>query len=170
MTGDCAQHNVDDILPLGRGGRTQRAAKGFEGLTRPLEAQLPWRHPLTIRNMAKTASFIAHVFEKLWGAGTDTPRLMQNLRAVTRTLIENPVPGNTFAEIPLLYSNEIVRAKMVSNLSNEAIISYWEDYERKPQRERGIYLESFLNKVGAFIDEPMIRNVFSQSRLSGHWG
>jgi hypothetical protein len=118
--------------------------------------------PLTIRNMAKTASFVTHVFEKLWGAGTDTPRLMQNLRAVTRTLIENP--GTTLSEIGLLYSNDAARAKMVANLSNPSIISYWEEYERKPQRERGIYLESFLNKVGAFLDEPMIRNVFSQSR------
>nr|MDQ3958989.1 ATP-binding protein [Pseudomonadota bacterium] len=49
---------------------------------------------LTIRDMAKTASFVSHAFEKIWGVGTDTPRLMQNLRAVTRTLIENP--GTTF--------------------------------------------------------------------------
>ena len=119
---------------------------------------------LTIRDMAKTASFVSHVFEKIWGAGTDTPRLLQNLRAVTRTLIENP--GTTFAEIPLLYSNATVRAKMLSNLSNPSIISYWEEYERKPQRERGIYLESFLNKVGAFTDEPMIRNIFGQSKTT----
>jgi hypothetical protein len=120
--------------------------------------------PLTIRDMAKTASAVSHIWEKLWGAGNETPRLMQNLRAVSRTLIENP--GCTLAEINLLYSNNTVRAKMVSNLSNEAIISYWEDYERKPQRERGIYLESILNKVGAFIDEPMIRNIFGQSKTT----
>jgi Helicase HerA, central domain len=118
---------------------------------------------LTIRDMAKTASFVSHAFEKIWGVGTDTPRLMQNLRAVTRTLIENQ---GTFADIPLLYSNEIVRAKMVANLSNPSIISYWEEYEHRPQRERGIYLESFLNKVNAFLDEPMIRNIFSQSETT----
>src|ERR687896_535767 len=95
---------------------------------------------LTIRDMAKTASFVSHVFEKIWGAGTDTPRLLQNLRAVTRTLIENS--GTTFAEIPLLYSNATVRNKMVANLSNPSIISYWEDYER------------------------MIRNIFAQSKTT----
>jgi hypothetical protein len=66
---------------------------------------------LTIRDMAKTASFVSHAFEKIWGVGTDTPRLMQNLRAVTRTLIENQ---GTFVDIPLLYSNEVVRAKMIA--------------------------------------------------------
>jgi hypothetical protein len=85
--------------------------------------------PRTIRNMAAVASFVSHVFEKVWGAGVDTPRLMQNLRAVARTLIE--CPGATFAEIPLLYSNATVRARMVDNLSNPSIVSYWQDYERK---------------------------------------
>jgi hypothetical protein len=120
--------------------------------------------PLTIRNMAKTASFVSHAFEKIWGVGNDTPRLMQNLRAVTRTLIENP--GTTFAEIPLLYSNATVRAKMVANLSNPSIISYWEDYERMNPRDRHIYLESLLNKSGSFLDEPMIRNIFAQSKTT----
>jgi len=120
--------------------------------------------PLTIRDMAKTASAVSHTWEMLWRAGNETPRLMQNLRAVSRTLIENP--GCTLAEINLLYSNDTVRAKMLANLSNLSILSYWEEYERKPQRERGIYLESFLNKVGAFIDEPMIRNIFGQSKTT----
>jgi hypothetical protein len=48
--------------------------------------------PRTIVGMAKTASFVHHVFEKLWGVGAENaPRLMQVLRAVTRTLMENPV-------------------------------------------------------------------------------
>ncbi len=119
---------------------------------------------LTIRDMAKTATFVSHVFEKIWGAGTDTPRLMQNLRAVTRTLIENP--GTTLAEIPLLYSNEAVRVSMVDNLSNPSVISYWEDYQRKSERDRDIYLESTLNKVNAFLDEPMIRNIFAQEKTT----
>jgi len=119
---------------------------------------------LTIRDMAQTASFVSHVFEKIWYAGTETPRLMQNLRALTRTLIENP--GATFAEIPLLYSNDTVRTNFVANLSNPSIISYWQDYERKNQRDRAIYLESTLNKVNAFLDEPMIRNIFAQSKTS----
>lgn len=120
--------------------------------------------PRSLRNMAATASFVSHVFEKVWGAGVDTPRLMQNLRAVTRTLSENP--GTTFSEIPLLYSNDTVRARMVDNLSNPSIISYWQDYERKTPRDRDIYLESTLNKVNAFLDEPMIRNIVSQSKTT----
>jgi hypothetical protein len=122
------------------------------------------REPSTIREMALTANFVQHVFEKIWGAGTDTPRLMQVLRAVTRTLIENP--GTTFAEIPLLFSNETVRTQMVANLTNSAIISFWEDYERKSNRDKSEYIESTMNKVNSFLHEPMVRNIVSQSRTT----
>jgi hypothetical protein len=121
-------------------------------------------HSRTIRNMASTASFVSHVFEKVWGAGTDTPRLMQNLRAVTRTLIENP--GTTFSEIPFLFSSDTVRVKMLANLTNFSIVSFWEDYERKSQRDRDFYIESTMNKVNAFLDEPMIRNIVAQSKTT----
>ena len=121
-------------------------------------------HPRNLRNMASTASFISHVFEKVWGAGTDTPRLMQNLRAVTRTLIENP--GTTFSEIPFLFSSDTVRTKMLANLTNFSIFSFWEDYERKSQRDRDFYIESTMNKVNAFLDEPMIRNIVAQSKTT----
>src|SRR5918999_838798 len=136
----------------------------IEDVEHPYGLNLYECQPLTIHNMAKTASFVSHAFEKIWGAGVDTPRLMQNLRAVTRTLIENP--GTTFAEIPLLYSNATVKAKMVANLSNPSIISYWEDYQRKNQRDRDTYIESTLNKVNTFLDEPMIRNIFAQSKTT----
>ena len=78
--------------------------------------------------MAATASFVSHVWEVLWNSGFETPRLMQNLRAVTRTLIENP---GTFGDVPLLYPNEIVRAHMLANVTNTQILQFWEDYERK---------------------------------------
>jgi hypothetical protein len=120
--------------------------------------------PRTIREMALTANFVQHVFEKIWGVGTDTPRLMQVLRAVTRTLIENP--GTTFAEIPLLFSSDTVREKMVANLTNTEIISFWEDYNRKSPYHRDEYVESTKNKIKSFLDEPMIKNIVAQSKTT----
>jgi hypothetical protein len=120
--------------------------------------------PRTIDAMSKTASFVHHVFEKLWGVGTDTPRLMQVLRALTRTLMENP--GTTFAEIPLLFSRDSVRAKMVANLTNSSIVSFWEDYNGKSPRLREEYIESTKNKIMSFLDEPMVRNIVAQSETT----
>jgi hypothetical protein len=124
--------------------------------------------PRTISKIAATANFVQHVFEKIWGRlGTDTPRLMQVLRGVTRTLIENP--GTTFAEIPLLFSSDSIRESMIKNLTNSEIISFWEDYNRKSPYRKDEYIESTKNKVKAFLDEPMVRNIVGQGETTIHF-
>jgi type IV secretory system conjugative DNA transfer VirD4/TraG family protein len=120
--------------------------------------------PRTSEAMAKTASFVHHVFERLWGVGTDTPRLMQVLRAVTRTLMENP--GTTFAEIPLLFGSDAARAKMVGNVTNSSIVSFWEDFNLKSPRGRDDFTDSTKNKVMSFLDEPIVRTIVSQSETT----
>ncbi|MGH8651285.1 MAG: hypothetical protein ACREYE_03450 [Gammaproteobacteria bacterium] len=113
--------------------------------------------PATIKTMASTANFVSHVFAKVWGAGTETPRLMQLLRAVTRTLIENL--GTTFSEIPILLSSDSVRERMVEDLTNSSIVSFWEVYNGMSARDKTAYTDSTMNKVTSFLDEPMIRNM-----------
>jgi hypothetical protein len=122
--------------------------------------------PGTIRTRAAAASFISHLWETIWNSGFETPRLMQNLRVVTRTLIANP--GSTFADIPMLYANEEYRARMLGNLDNSQthILTFWEEYERMNFRDRRAFTESTLNKVTAFLDEPMITHILSQSKTT----
>jgi hypothetical protein len=120
--------------------------------------------PSTIRTQAAVASFISHTFEVLWSAGFETPRLMQNLRSVARTLIANP--GSHFGDIPLLYSSEEVRARMLANVTNPHILTFWEEYERLNFRDRRAFTESTLNKVTAFLDEPMIQHILFQSKTT----
>jgi hypothetical protein len=119
----------------------------------------------TIRTQAAAASFVSHTFETVWqNSGFDTPRLMQNLRAVTRTLFANP--GSTFAEIPLLYSNAPVRARMLAKLPNPPIRAFWEEYEAMTPRDRRLFTESTLNRVTAFLDEPMILHILAQAKTT----
>jgi hypothetical protein len=118
----------------------------------------------TIKQKSYASDFVYHIFQKIWNVGNETPRLMQVLRAITLTLIDNP--GTTFAEIPLLFSNETIRRKMVSNLKNSAIVSFWESFERKTQRNKDEYIESTMNKVMGFLDEPIVRNIVSQQKTS----
>ena len=120
--------------------------------------------PQTLANRAATASFISHVFEALWNTGFETPRLMQNLRAVTRTLLE--CEGATFAEIPLLYDNAAVRARMLANLTNTQILHFWETFNRRSQHDRDEMTASTMNKVTAFLDEPMIKHILAQSKTT----
>jgi hypothetical protein len=120
---------------------------------------------LTISDMAKTASFVYHVFQKIWQLDhASSPRLLQVLRALTLTLIENP--GSTLSEAPLLLSSHTIREKMIENLTNQEIILFWENYNRRSQRDRDELTASTVNKISSFLDEPMIRNIVSQSKTT----
>ncbi len=119
----------------------------------------------TIRTQAATASFISHTFETVWqNSGFDTPRLMSNLRAVSRTLFANP--DSTFADIPFLYSSEDTRARMLVNVTNPHIRAFWAEYERLNFRDRRLFTESTLNRVTAFLDEPMILHILAQAKTT----
>jgi hypothetical protein len=120
---------------------------------------------LTISDMAKTTSFVYHVFQKIWQLdNASSPRLLQVLRALTLTLIENP--GSTLSEAPLLLSSGTIRAKMVENLTNQEIILFWENYNRRSQRDKDELTASTINKLSSFLDEPMIRHIVSQSKTT----
>jgi hypothetical protein len=120
--------------------------------------------PNDLPSVAKTASFVMHVFQKVWNVGTSTPLLAQAVRNVTRTLIENS--GTTFAEIPLLLWDRAAREKLLTNLTNAQSRMFWGHYAQKTQRDRGELISSTINKVDAYLNEPMIANIVSQSKTT----
>ena len=111
--------------------------------------------------VAKVASFVMHVFEKVWQVGPETPRLAQVLRNTTRVLIENP--GMTFAEIPLLLWDDGVREKLVRRVMNTQTKLFWSQYNRKQPRDRDELTASTINKVDAYLNEPLVNRLVSQS-------
>jgi hypothetical protein len=114
-----------------------------------------------LTEVAKIASFVMHVFEKVWAVGPETPRLAQVLRNTTRLLIENP--GMTFSEIPLLLWEDLVREKLVRCVSNTQTKLFWTQYNRKTPRDRDELIASTMNKVDAYLNEPLIARIVSQS-------
>jgi hypothetical protein len=122
------------------------------------------RDAADIIEVAKTVSFVFHVFEKMWGVGPGTPRLAQVLRNVTQTLIENP--GTTFGEIPFLFWNEEARNQLVSNVKNQQVRLFWERYNQRSRRDREEYVESTDNKVDAYLSNDQIRHIVSQAKTS----
>jgi len=113
---------------------------------------------------AKTASFLMHLFEQIWNVGTETPRLQQVLRNITRTLLANP--GMTFAEIPLLLWDDTVRQKLVSNVTTTQTQIFWQQYNTKSQHLKDEQTASTINKVDSYLNEPLIANLVSQANTS----
>jgi hypothetical protein len=121
--------------------------------------------PHTIERVAATASFVGHLFEVLFGAGLATsPRLLEVLRAVVRTLIEVSPEVATFTEMPLIFSSDTAREKVVSRLKNPAVVLFWEAYARLSTREKNELVESTRNKITAFTDEQLVSNVIGQGK------
>ena len=104
-----------------------------------------------------------HLFEYIWNFGTDTPRLQQVLRNITRTLLENP--GITFAEIPLLLSDDAVREKLVNNVKNTQTKLFWEQYNSS-DRDKGELSALHENKIDSYLSDPIIANIVSQAKTS----
>ena len=114
-----------------------------------------------VSDVAKVASFVIHVFEKVWAVGPETPRLAHVLRNTTRVMIENP--GITFAEIPLLFWDDGVREKLVQRATNTQTKLFWQQYNRKTPWDREEQIASTINKVDACLNEPLVAQIVSQS-------
>jgi hypothetical protein len=115
-----------------------------------------------LAEVAKAASFVQHLFETVWSAQTETtPRLAQVLRNTTRVLIENP--GMTFAEISLLLWEDGAREKLVRRVSTTQTRLFWSQYNRRDPRAREELIASTINKVDAYLNEPLVARIVSQS-------
>ena len=117
-----------------------------------------------ITEVAKIASFVMHVFEKVWAVGPETPRLQMVLRNITRVLIENP--GMTFAEIGLLLWDDGVREKLVRRVSNTQTKLFWSQYNRLTPHDRSEQISSTINKCDSYLNELLIARIVSQSASS----
>jgi hypothetical protein len=121
-----------------------------------------------VGEFAKVASFVQHLFETVWSAQTETtPRLAQVLRNTTRVLMENP--GMTFAEISLLLWEDGVREKLVRHVSTTQTKLFWQQYNRKDPRAREELISSTINKVDAYLNEPLVARIVSQSASTLHF-
>ena len=111
-----------------------------------------------LSEVAKVASFVMHLFERVWDLGTHTPLLAQVLRNVTRTCIE---AGLTFGDIPLLW-DDTLREKIVKQVKNPQTQLFWQQYSTKSPRDRMEFISSTTNKIDAYLNEPMIAHIVSQ--------
>jgi hypothetical protein len=104
-----------------------------------------------------------HLFESVWSAQTETtPRLAQVLRNTARVLIENP--GMTFAEIPLLLWEDGVREKLMRRVASTQTKLFFQHYNRRDPRGREELIASTINKADAYLHEPLVARIVSQSQ------
>jgi hypothetical protein len=121
----------------------------------PLSGIPQERHALATAGMVE-------VFKKLWSEEWG-PRLEHLLRNVVFTLLSTP--GASLGDIPRLLADREWRRGVVSHVTNEEVRSFWrEEYERYSPAFRAVVTAPLLNKVGAFLTDPVLKSILTGAR------
>lgn len=143
--GDLIYFNVPDVgNPL-----------GFN----PLERVDPERRGLA-------AAGLLEVFKKLWGDSWG-PRLEHILRNSLLALLDQPEA--TLADVQRLLDDVRYRKRAIDRVANPYVRRFWlEEYESYPARLRAEAIAPVQNKVGAFVTDPVLQRIVTQTRSSFH--
>jgi hypothetical protein len=137
---DLIYFNVADINPL-----------GFN----PLE-----NVPADKRSLA--ASGLLDAFKKIW-ADSWGPRLEHILRNALLALLDQP--QSTLADVLRLLENPGYRREVCFRVSNSQVRDFWlGEYENYPARLRAEAIAPIQNKVGAFLTNPLLNRILTQTK------
>lgn len=104
---------------------------------------------------------ILECFEKLWPSAWG-PRLEHVLRNTLLALFE--LERATLADIPRMCRDHEFRRGVVATLKNEEVRGFWgNEFEVLTPRAQGELVGPILNKVGAFLADPMMRRAVAGS-------
>ena len=110
------------------------------------------------------ASGVMGVFKKIW-PDVWSARMEYILNNTLLALLE--YPDSTLLGIMRMLSDREYRAKIVQNLQDPVVKSFWaNEFARYTQRLETEAVAAIQNKVGQFVSNPLIRNVLGQSHSS----
>jgi hypothetical protein len=106
---------------------------------------------------------VLHTFEKAYGISPTTPLMYDLLYKIAYVLIANP--DYSMVDIPLFLTNEACRKKLVQNVTDATVRTFWEhwdDPKQKVSKESEADSRTILNKLNDFSHAPL-RNIIGQS-------
>lgn len=113
---------------------------------------------------ALAAAGMVEVFKKLWPDEWG-PRLEHLFRNVVFTLLE--AGDATFADIPRLLSDREFRGSLTRRVSNGMVREFWEkEFAGYSPAFRAVVTAPLLNKVGAFLTDPLLHSILSGAQNS----
>ncbi len=109
-------------------------------------------------------SGIISVFQKLYGKNWG-PRLQYIFRNALLTLTENP--GSTLPDVVKIFADAKYRHSLYPQITNKQLLNFWQnEFDNLTEDTRLEYTYPILNKVGQFVNSPLIQNVISKPRSS----
>ena len=108
------------------------------------------------------ASGVVSIFHKLYGTSWG-PRLEYILRNTLLTLTQ--VRGSTLADVVKMLTDYEFRRQVYRKLQNPQLLGFWQnEFDRLDERNRTEQTSSILNKVGRFVQSPLINSIISSPR------
>lgn len=115
----------------------------------------------------RTAENVVQVFKRIWGMGEDAswgPRLEDLLRNTAFAFIDNP--GATLIDLPRFLTETTFRQQLVNKIQNPVVKSFWEHEYPKDNRTQSEWRSPVLNKVRAFLVNPLIARIVSSPQTT----
>jgi len=110
------------------------------------------------------ASGLMSAFKKIW-VDAWSARMEYILNNILLALLE--FPGATLLGVNRMLSDKNYRKKVVDNVSDASVKSFWMDefakYGERYMQEAGAAIQ---NKVGQFVSNPIVRNIIGQEKSS----
>jgi hypothetical protein len=127
----------------------------------PLESVEPDQRPLA-------AEHVLSAFAHVWGLSAQhTPRLLHILRNALRLLLDTP--NSTLLGLPRLLIQDQYRERLLRRCEDASVRMFWEEeFRGYSDRLRADAISAILNKAGAFVSNPAIRNIIGQARGTIH--
>jgi type IV secretory pathway TraG/TraD family ATPase VirD4 len=122
-----------------------------------LQAVAKDQHPRVVSSLI---SIMRNLWPSNWG-----PRTEYILSHAVYALLEQREPV-TLAALPKLLTDNNYRKRIVSNVTDPAVLSFFHFYETQNDRLREESIAPLLNKVSAFITNPLLRAVIGQTTSS----
>lgn len=127
-------------------------------LSRPVGFNVLARVPEDVRPLIAdgVVSAFRHVWAESWG-----PRLEHFLLNSVRALLDTP--GGTLLGIPRLLTDDVYRGRVLRTVRDPIVRAFWQnEYTRYDPRQLAEAQSPILNKVGAFLAFPAVRNIIAQ--------
>jgi len=101
---------------------------------------------------------LKRMFENSWG-----PRLEYILRYTALALLD--FPGATMIDIPRLLTEKDFRKRVINHIQDPVVKTFWvTEFASWNEKFASEAVAPVLNKVGAFVANPLIRNIIGQQK------
>lgn len=109
------------------------------------------------------ADGVLSAFQKVFGMDeSQAPRLLHIFRNSLLSLVE--MPAASLLDVQRLLVEPMYRKSVIAQVSNPVVRSFWlDEFNKWKPHDRTVFVASLQNKLGAFLTNPKLQRILSQS-------